>query len=213
MDSPEVKARLKLKKTISEATARRWMFRMGYRWRKSPSGQYVDGHERPDVVGYRQTVFLPAWSKVEARMKAWSRDGTEEILIPENEWPHDIDDGPRPFQRQYTIAHFQDESTFFANDRCEVGWVHEDEKAVPRPKGEGVSLMISDFVSAELGFLASPDRNDRCRVEFSAGVNNQGYFTNEHMKVQTCHAINICNKYYPQYKHVFVFDNATTHMK
>jgi hypothetical protein len=55
--------------------------------------------------------------------------------------------------------------------------------------------MISDFVSAELGFLASPDKNDRCHVEFSAGINNQRYFTNEHMK------------------HVFVFNDATMHMK
>jgi hypothetical protein len=64
-------------------------------------------------------------------MKTWSQDGSEEILIPENKWPHDMDDGPWPFQFQYMIAHFQDESTFFVNDWCEVGWVHEDEKAVP----------------------------------------------------------------------------------
>ncbi|KAJ7906699.1 hypothetical protein B0H13DRAFT_1619195, partial [Mycena leptocephala] len=59
IDQPEVKKRLGLKKGIHLATAQRWMKRMGYRWTKNPSGQYVDGHERPDVVYYRQKEYIP----------------------------------------------------------------------------------------------------------------------------------------------------------
>src|SRR6266487_2773033 len=59
VDRPAVKERLKLKKTISLATAQRWMKTVGYRWTKTPTGQFVDGHERDNVVAYRQTVFLP----------------------------------------------------------------------------------------------------------------------------------------------------------
>ena len=47
---PEVRARLYLKKAIHLAKAQRWMKKMGYRWTKKLSGQYVDGHERADVV-------------------------------------------------------------------------------------------------------------------------------------------------------------------
>ena len=45
--------------TISLATVRQWMKRMGMRWMKTPKGQYVDGHERPDVVDYRQNTYIP----------------------------------------------------------------------------------------------------------------------------------------------------------
>ena len=60
LDTPEMLARLKRKKTISVETAQRWMKKMGYRWTYDPKGQYVDGHERNDVVDYRQDIFLPA---------------------------------------------------------------------------------------------------------------------------------------------------------
>ncbi|KDQ22209.1 hypothetical protein PLEOSDRAFT_36105 [Pleurotus ostreatus PC15] len=49
-----------MKKCISEVTAQHWMKKMGYRWTLHPSGQFVDGHERVDVVHYRQNIFLPA---------------------------------------------------------------------------------------------------------------------------------------------------------
>jgi hypothetical protein len=63
--NPEVRVRLKIKKTVSLATARRWLAKMGYWWTKKPSGQYVDGHECDDVVHYRQHVFLPAWAELD----------------------------------------------------------------------------------------------------------------------------------------------------
>jgi hypothetical protein len=49
---PEVQEMHGLTKTISLSTARRWMTMMDYRWTKSPSGQYVDGHECEDIVTY-----------------------------------------------------------------------------------------------------------------------------------------------------------------
>jgi hypothetical protein len=41
----EVQQKHGLKKSISLATAQRWMHMMDYRWTKMPSGQYIDGHE------------------------------------------------------------------------------------------------------------------------------------------------------------------------
>ncbi len=63
LDRTDVKQRHKLKKSISVVTAQWWMRRMGYRWQKNPAGQFVDGHERDDVIYYRQTVFIPAWTE------------------------------------------------------------------------------------------------------------------------------------------------------
>jgi hypothetical protein len=56
--NPEVQARLKIKKTVSLATAHHWLAKMGYWWTKKPSGQYVDGHECDDVVHYRLLAGL-----------------------------------------------------------------------------------------------------------------------------------------------------------
>ncbi|KAI0770460.1 hypothetical protein C8Q74DRAFT_1178564, partial [Fomes fomentarius] len=44
---------------ISLSTAQHWMHTLKYRWTKDPSGQFIDGHERVDVVNYRQSHFLP----------------------------------------------------------------------------------------------------------------------------------------------------------
>jgi len=57
LNTPKMKTQLKLKKTISLATAQRWMQVMDYRWGKASDGQYVDGHEHEDVVEYWQLVF------------------------------------------------------------------------------------------------------------------------------------------------------------
>ena len=208
LDRPKVKARLKLKKTISLATAQRWMHEMGYRWTKQPSGQFVDGHEREDVVAYRQNTFLPKMADLEPRMRAW-KNGIEEEQKP---WPNDIEDGPRPFE-DLTVLWHHDESTFYANDRRQVRWVHKDEKAVPRAKGEGASLMVSDFVSADYGWLRAPDHSEEARVLFKAGKGREGYFTSDDILTQVRKAMDILKEHYPHEKHCFVYDNATTHLK
>jgi len=50
MARPDVQKRYKMKRGISEGTARNWLSWMGYCWTLEPSGQYVDGHEHEDVV-------------------------------------------------------------------------------------------------------------------------------------------------------------------
>ncbi|KAH9910652.1 uncharacterized protein BXZ73DRAFT_20922, partial [Epithele typhae] len=51
--------RFGLTKLVSHTTAKRWMHKLGRFWKHEPTGQYVDGHEREDVVNYRQKKFLP----------------------------------------------------------------------------------------------------------------------------------------------------------
>jgi len=150
---PEVRTRLNIKKTISLATAQRWMKKMGYRWTKKPSGQYVDGHERADVVYYRQSVFLPAWAELYQHTRLWTAENVEII----NEA---LANG------RTVVVWFHDKCTFYANDRRIVRWVHKDETAVPRAKGEGASLMVADFISADYGWLSSPDGSESTRVVF-----------------------------------------------
>ncbi|KAG2069159.1 hypothetical protein BDR04DRAFT_1022347, partial [Suillus decipiens] len=191
------------KKTISLKTAQRWMMKLGYRWKKEPTGQYSDGHERDDVVYYRQNVFLPAWNEGQSQMRQWDRDALSDPSVLEG----DEEIGQR------LVVWFHDESTFYANDHRKQRWVHMSEGAVPQPKGEGASLMVADFVSADYGWLRSPDGKESARILFRAGKARDGYFTNENIVAHAEKAMDILQKYYPHEDHALIFDNATTHLK
>jgi hypothetical protein len=199
LDTPDIKERYSLKKTISLATAQQWMHMMDYRWTKTPSGQYVDGHERDDVVMYRQSKFLPTISELEWNLRVW-KDRIEEAMTG------------APLNRRVVVLWFHDESAFYANDRRTLRWVHKDEKAVPRPKGEGASLMVADFVSADYGWLRSVTEDEAAHILFKAGKAHDGYFTNEDILKHATIAMDILEKHFPDEHHIFVFDNATTHL-
>ena len=108
---------------------------------------------------------------------------------------------------------YHDESIFYAHDRRKIRWVHVSEMAKPYAKGEGQSYMISDFVSADYGWLCSADGQESACVELKPGKNRDGYFTNDEVLEQVTVAINLARKLYPNDDHAFVFDNATTHSK
>jgi hypothetical protein len=73
--------------------------------------------------------------------------------------------------------------------------------------------MVTDFVSAEVGWLRSPDGTELAWVYFKAGKTRDGYFTAELIQAQTEKAMDLLQKWYPEFKHVFIFDNVTTHLK
>jgi hypothetical protein len=200
---PEVQERHGLKKTVSLATAQRWMFKLNYRWREEKKGQYVDGHERDDVVTYRQDVFLPLWKSFAYRLRNWKED---DMMVEE----HDPDNH---IGSRRVVVWFHDESTFYAHDRRDVRWVHLTEGAVPKPKGEGASLMVANFVSADYGWLQSEDGKESARILFKAGKGRDGYFTTENILAHATLAMDILDKHFPQDDHILVFDNATTHVK
>ncbi|KAH7917404.1 hypothetical protein BV22DRAFT_1108579 [Leucogyrophana mollusca] len=162
---------------------------------------YVDGHEREDVVKYRQTVFLPSWMALEPRMRKWANDGVTEETLP-------LPPGVRPVELWQ-----HDESTFYANDHRKSGWVHVDAGSDPQPKGEGSSIMVSDFVSPDHGWCCSPDSQESAQVIFRAGKVRDGYYTCHNVFKQTSATMDLLEKHYPNLDHIFVFDNATTHLK
>ena len=73
--------------------------------------------------------------------------------------------------------------------------------------------MVADLVSADYGWLKSPDRKESACVLFRAGKGHDGYFDNEAIRSQTSKAMEILKKCYPTEKHVLIFDNAATHKK
>jgi hypothetical protein len=108
---------------------------------------YVDGHEWDDVVEYHTSIFLPFWTAIEDQMIKWTKDN--EPLYPRL---------PNFPEQKHIILVTHDESTFYANDRRKTWWIHINEKAQPVRKGEGSSIMVSDFCSPDLGWLKSKDK-------------------------------------------------------
>ena len=198
LSQPDVKAKHEITKSISERTASRYLNSLGYRWSSPKKGQYSDGHERADVVQYRDQIFIPEWKEIEPRIQKWSKENEPEA-------------GPLPGQR--IIPWFHDETVFYAHDRRKQGWYHKDAPATPYMKGEGASLMIADFVSVDFGWLKSPDGTCSARRIMRPGKNRDGYFTCEDIKEQAQKAIDIVSKFYPEYEHQFYYDNASTHLK
>jgi hypothetical protein len=128
---------------ISLSTAQRWLAKMKWRYSKMRNGMYIDGHERDDVVAYRH-AFVHRWAEYETRFQFWDDNG--------NPLPHASD-----LRRLILITH--DESTFFQNDERKTCWSHQASRPAPKPKGEGQSLMVSDFLTTEWGRLRD---NNRC---------------------------------------------------
>jgi hypothetical protein len=154
--SPEIQRRLEeadiQKRTISVWTARRWLKHMDWRYGRRKNGMYIDGHEREDVVEYRN-AFVKRWlEEYEPRMVEFDIDGSVK-KEPEGYVLQGKYHG-QPF-RMILVTH--DESTFYSNDRRDVGWGHVSDKGKPKRKGEGESIMVSDFLTLEWGRLIHED--------------------------------------------------------
>jgi len=72
-------------KGISRATSYRWLRRLGFYTSESKKGVYIDGHEREDVVRYRQDVFLPKMKELDLYCTHYDEkeDGTWEAILPD----------------------------------------------------------------------------------------------------------------------------------
>ena len=98
------------KRPISLRTARRWLVKLGWRQMVIRKGVYMDGHERDDVVKYRNEVYLPAMQAFEQRMVQF--EGPELVRVEPTLKP-----GERRIKPYY-----HDECCFHANDNTNSAW-------------------------------------------------------------------------------------------
>ena len=104
---------------ISEQTARWWLIKLGWRRTVVQKGVYMDGHERQDVVDYRNKVFLPALKEFEKRMAKYERfdldlEGRESDI---RKIMPDLEEG-----QQRIIIQYHDECCFHVNDDARNLW-------------------------------------------------------------------------------------------
>lgn len=143
--TPEVQQQLGTRACgIHVRTARRWLHKLSWRYQQKKKGMYIDGHERDDVVQYRKG-FVERWKEYEKRFVIYDRDG--KVISTPTGFP--VPQGIR--FRLILVTH--DESTFYETDRRKTQWVHEKTRAVTEKKGEGQSLMASEFLTLEWGRL------------------------------------------------------------
>lgn len=119
----------------------------------------MDGHEREDVVKYRNEVYLPAMLKYERRMVQF--EGPELTRVEPT-----LQLGEKRIK-----PYFHDECCFHANDNVNDAWyVQQQERfaqnslccyrlcpgeRVLRKKGRGRLIHVSDFINEEDGRLVS----------------------------------------------------------
>ena len=147
--TPEVQQKLGTKaRGIHIRTARRWLHKLSWRYQQKKKGMYIDGHEREDVVEYRKG-FVERWREYDRRFVIYGNDG--KVLSTPTGFP--VPQGVR-FQ---LILVTHDESAFYENDRRKLQWVNDKAKPVAEKKGEGQSIMISEFLTSEWGRLQDGD--------------------------------------------------------
>ena len=96
MDTPEMQLCSGLTKRIDISTAQLCMQGLDFQQTYSElKGQYVDGHEREDVVEYCQKVLLPQWVNIKVQNWGWTNGQPDPLL-----------------HKQRIVVWFHDESTF-----------------------------------------------------------------------------------------------------
>nr|GAT48525.1 predicted protein [Mycena chlorophos] len=199
---PSVRERHGIEHDVSERTCQRSLHTLGYRFHEAKKGMYVDGHERADVVHYRNTHYLPRLQELQRRAYAYA-DGQE-------------CEGAFPVPGRRVILWYHDESIFYAHDRRRKTWYHKDAPSVPYKKGDGASYMVADYFSADFGWLRNPITGETARACIRPGKNRDGYlqyFTAAEVCEQAEKAMRIVQQMWPEFDHVFIYDNATTHKK
>ncbi|KEP45695.1 hypothetical protein V565_249150, partial [Rhizoctonia solani 123E] len=131
---------LGISKHISESTALRWIWKLGYKPTSYSKGVYMDGHERSDVVAYRKK-FLSEIKALEPFVQQYDDKTTEPLPL----------NLPPGGQEHVFITH--DESCIHANERADTKWLKEGEQQL-RQKSRGQLIHVSDFLTEKYGRLA-----------------------------------------------------------
>jgi hypothetical protein len=105
---------------------------------------YINGHECGDVMAYGKG-FIKCWKKYEKHFVIYDNDGN--VLSTPTRFPV-----PQGLRFQLILVTY-DELTFYKNNQRKTHWINNNAKAVAEKKGEGQSIMASDFLTSEWGQL------------------------------------------------------------
>jgi hypothetical protein len=187
---------------ISVETSRRWMHACGFHPTPKRKNYYVDGHEREDVVEYRNLVFLPAFAQYESRMRHYSGENMDEVTLPVL----------APGMKEI-VPLFHDESTFNSNDDGNKFWSHED-MSILHNKSRGSSIMASAVICPCHGIMAifSHGKMIYSYQLIKPGTGRDGWWTNDDLVTQTSDQfIVLFELLHPDMEALLVYDNSQNH--
>lgn len=99
------------------------------------------------------------------------------------------------------IIWYHDECVFYAHDRKQMNWYKQGSSKLHQ-KGEGQSLMVSDFVSVDFGWsLTSLDGTRTARRFLKPGKGREGYLTCEDVVQQASDFMDILDEVHPEFEH------------
>ncbi|EIE88582.1 hypothetical protein RO3G_13293 [Rhizopus delemar RA 99-880] len=183
---------------IPESTLSNYLHEWDYVYRKNKKTIYFDGHEREDVVEYRN-VWSKRMLEYMEKMDFYSGETEEDVLEP-----NALPEGER---KCVFVTH--DESTFYANDGKNDMWLADGENYI-RKKGPGLSIMVSEFQWPCHGTMKIQKWSSR--KLFKAGTARDGWWTSKHMVEQLKEdAIGLFEALHPNCVAVFLFDNSSNH--
>lgn len=125
---------LRTRTSIKPRTAARWLNHLGFKWNRiARRGMYVDGHEREDVVKYRQADFIP-------KVLLYKRRAEIHLYDPTSGTWHDTSVNLRPGQKRIVFVN-QDETLFYSADALRGVW-EEASKPQIRAKSKGDRYVV-----------------------------------------------------------------------
>jgi hypothetical protein len=193
---------------VPESTIIRYMRKWGYTFRRDGQDVYYDGHEREDVVAYRQ-IFVAKMIQYARFMKSFEPENEESVIQP-------ILDPLIESTEHVLVTH--DETYFYAFDGQSNAWLMEGETRI-RKKGQGQALMVSDFMCPCHGALRISDDESkrlnlpiRARVIINPGASRDGWWKSDDMVNQLVQkAIPLFEHLHPNCKGIFCFDQSSNH--
>ncbi len=123
---------------IRSKTARKWLNRLGYKWKDVQKGVFFVGHEREDVVEYRGIVL----EEMKALLPYFVKFKEDSTILPKK-YPENCAVGSSNRRPIIMITH--DKSTFSANNSRRKVWTFEGH-GILCPKGKRRGIMVSDIL-------------------------------------------------------------------
>lgn len=157
----------------------------------------MDGHEREDVVEYRQQFILMI-DAYTPRFISFDHDDDLTIIQPT------LIDAAR---RVIFIVH--DESIFYSNDAAPMVWVQDDDPDIIRPKSSGRSVMVSGFACSCCGFVNLGTQMSY--TTFIPGKSADGWWKCSDLVKQFTEVIPLFQATHPESDLLFLFDNSSNH--
>ena len=177
---------------------------LGFENRRLTKSYYTDGHEREDIVKYRDEYFLPRMAELTKRSVTYVT--VEDELIAE------IPINSNGEKVVVIITH--DEMTVYSNECKSCVWMENGKQKMVK-KTKGKSIMVSGFCCDCHGFFSGEVDGVYLKSYefFEAGKGRDGWYNNDDLVKFLIKIAPLIRSKHPDMDIVLAFDNSMSHHK